>query len=75
MADGRLGENLSPYHNLMAVKARSADELAAALNAIRMPYRIEWIYFGNGRHYAMISGDHRLNKKRRGRPPKKKENQ
>jgi len=68
-----LFDNMNPYHQLTVIKARSEMEMLEKLTAIRNPFKIHYMYFGNGRHYAWISGDHRLNQKRRGRPPKKKD--
>jgi hypothetical protein len=72
--DGLLS-NLNPYFKLSVLSARTADDLAAQLSALRMPFKILHMYFGNSRHYAYIAGDHRITKKRRGRPPKNKDKQ
>lgn len=66
-------ESMSPYHQFKVVKARTEAEMEKVLNGIKTPFKIHHMYFGNGRHYCWISGDHRLNQKRRGRPPKKSE--
>ena len=66
-------DNLNPYHELTVLKGQNETDLLEQIRAIRRPFKIHAMYFGNGRHYAWISGDHRLNQKRRGRPPKKKD--
>ena len=71
--DSDLFDNMNPYHELTVISERSAGELLAKLKSIRTPFKIHWIYAHNGRHHAWVSGDHRLNKKRRGRPPKRKD--
>ena len=65
-------DNLNPYHELTVITERGAEELVARLKKIRTPFKILAFTALNGRHHAYIIGDHRINKKRRGRPPKKK---
>jgi hypothetical protein len=65
-----LFDSLNPYQNMQTVSGRDENDLVNELQAIRTPFKIDFIAVNprNGRFIAFIRGHL---PKRRGRPPKK----